>query len=195
MKAPKVIKNTIVLTCAVLYVLLLPVQAVGQTSPPSLSVQVAIGPGKAWTSSQDYRNDGDGLTFDALAAGRLIALGKPSILIGVAGNTQGTFSRTADCLLRPDGSCEPWFPEMEGISVLVGWTSEGDQGRVLIGPSVVTVDNSARTMGWESRAELSTRRILGMSAAVSSRMLLVPSYESETYAMLSLNVGLRISAF
>lgn len=79
------------------------------------------------------------------------------------------------------------------MSVLAGWGTEGDQIRILIGPSVVTADS--RTLGWQARIDLSTSRIWGTSAIASGRTLVVPDYEREWFQTFSIAFGLRVSAF
>lgn len=78
----KILCNIAVVCCSVS----IPARVSAQTNTPSVSIQAGLGPGTARTSSTDYRNDGSGLTFDALAAARIVALSNGTILIAISAN-------------------------------------------------------------------------------------------------------------
>lgn len=146
-----------------------------------------IGAGEA---SGDYRENDNGITAD-LVLGRRVLLGRAgAVVVALSGGVQGAGIVDDRCIIVSGGGCAPSFPDFFIGSATFGWETRTGVLRILTGPAVVHVDESA--WAWLIRADVAARLYSRLWFVVGGRAVGVPDYRNDGFLLGSVGAGLRI---
>ncbi len=179
-----------VFAAAVLMAACSPVHQTSAQSTRVASFDFGIGTGRAITNTR-FHGDASGLSLDALVSTR-DAVNQNARILALALGLQATGPRTAVCFDDGNGGCIPGYPEVYSVSALIGWQSDSGVIRLLAGPSLAYLDNSA--VGAHIR--------LDVTMPVTERFAFVSYARAQSYAvsgaspynLLGVGLGIRFSA-
>lgn len=130
-----------------------------------------------------------------MTADLLVAVRSPPALVhglttAVSIGVQGTGPVTDVCLIGPDGTCVPRFPQFTLVSILAGWeTDTFTTVRILTGPAYAHADEGA--FAWQGRVDLTIPVLWRLSLALAGRAAFVPNYRGDSFRLGSVEMGLR----
>lgn len=164
----------------------------GAQSPYLVSVEANLGAGVGRGGEYEDRA---GVALDALATIPLRAQWQGTLVAGLGVSALFPVGGTDDCVIGTGGRCIPTFPMMLPVAALIGWEPPGGVVRALAGPAFVYLEQGGRadrTSGLMGRVDVASPSVLRVSAIVSLRGLVLPSYRGDLLRVGSLGVGLRV---
>ena len=162
-------------------------------SPWPVSIEATLGVGAGRTRGE-YRSNDSGLAGDLLVGLRLRPTARGALAAAVGVGVQGAGETDLVCLPASSGGCVPSFPEFEIAAVLVGWETASTDLRVLGGPAAVRAygDWDDIRLGLQGRVDVTRPMIGRLAVLLAGRGLVVPSYDGDSFQMISVALGLRL---
>jgi hypothetical protein len=143
-------------------------------------------------NSAAYRGSTLGFLMGALIGAALHPPDRGGPVIALDATLHGVnIVQTADCIMLPDGGCQPWFPGFGYVGLLGGWEDATTRLRGLAGPAYAGGDrNGAAAL--VGRVDLAPLRVARFSPMASLSALIVPSWNGDTFYYIGIGVGLRL---